>query len=83
MTDNLLSQGTIDTEVLAVSFEPATSDSDANGELTFGGTDSSKFTGDIAYVYVSAAPLYCSARSLIHCTQVSDLYLPRERVLGY
>lgn len=53
MTDNLLSQGTIETEVLAVSFEPATSESDTNGELTFGGTDASKYTGSIAYVYVS------------------------------
>ena len=52
MTDNLLSQGLIDTEVLAVSFEPTTTDSDTNGELTFGGTDSSKYTGDISYVYV-------------------------------
>ncbi|EPT03815.1 hypothetical protein FOMPIDRAFT_1022024 [Fomitopsis schrenkii] len=50
VTDNLLSQGTIETEVLAVSFEPATSESDTNGELTFGGTDASKYTGSIAYV---------------------------------
>ena len=55
MTDNLLSQGIIDTEVLAVSFEPTTTDSDTNGELTFGGTDSSKYTGDISYVYVLAS----------------------------
>ncbi|TFY69680.1 hypothetical protein EVJ58_g276 [Rhodofomes roseus] len=50
VTDNLYSQGTISTEVLAVSFAPATSESDANGELTFGGTDSSKYTGSINYV---------------------------------
>ncbi|TFY59350.1 hypothetical protein EVJ58_g5833 [Rhodofomes roseus] len=54
VTDNLLSQGTISTEVLAVSFEPATSESDANGELTFGGTDSSKFTGSINYVPITS-----------------------------
>ncbi|KAH9913360.1 family A1 protease [Fomitopsis serialis] len=54
VTDNLLSQGTIDTEVLAVSFAPATSESDANGELTFGGTDSSKYTGSINYVPITS-----------------------------
>ena len=83
MTDNLFSQGIIDTEVLAVSFEPATSDSDANGELTFGGTDSAKYTGDIAYVYVSASPLYRSGRLLIRCSQVPHVHLPCERVLGH
>ncbi|EKM61628.1 uncharacterized protein PHACADRAFT_135435 [Phanerochaete carnosa HHB-10118-sp] len=50
VTDNLLSQGFISTEVVAVSFEPTTQESVTNGELTFGGTDSSKFTGSINYV---------------------------------
>ncbi|GJE89616.1 aspartic peptidase A1 [Phanerochaete sordida] len=49
VTDNLLSQGTISTEVVAVSFEPTTQESVTNGELTFGGTDSTKFTGSITY----------------------------------
>ena len=49
--DNLFSQGTISTEVLGVSFVPESgSDSDdANGELTLGGTDSSKYSGSITY----------------------------------
>lgn len=42
VTDNLFSQGTISTEVLAISFEPSTTSDPANGELTFGGTDSTK-----------------------------------------
>ncbi|TFY59343.1 hypothetical protein EVJ58_g5834 [Rhodofomes roseus] len=54
VTDNLYSQGTISTEVLAVSFEPTTSDSVTNGELTFGGTDSSKYTGSITYVSLTS-----------------------------
>jgi len=49
VTDNLYSQGTISTEVVGVSFEPTTSEEVTNGELTFGGTDSSKYTGTIAY----------------------------------
>jgi hypothetical protein len=50
--DNLKSQGTITTEVLGVSFLPESgSDTDdTNGELTLGGTDSSKFTGSITFV---------------------------------
>ncbi|TVY38284.1 Polyporopepsin [Lachnellula occidentalis] len=49
--DNLYSQGSISTEVLGVSFSPESgSDTDdANGELTLGGTDSSKYSGSITY----------------------------------
>jgi cathepsin E len=49
VTDNLFSAGTIAENLVAISFEPATSDESANGELDFGGTDSSKFTGDITF----------------------------------
>lgn len=49
--DNLKSQGSISTEVLGVSFKPESgSDTDdTNGELTLGGTDSSKYTGTLTY----------------------------------
>ncbi|KAI0050951.1 aspartic peptidase A1 [Auriscalpium vulgare] len=50
VTDNLASQGTIPTDLVAVSFEPTTSTSVTNGELTFGGTDASKFTGSVTYI---------------------------------
>ncbi|TFY81525.1 hypothetical protein EWM64_g2487 [Hericium alpestre] len=50
VTDNLFSQGTISSNLVAVSFEPTTSASAVtNGELSFGGTDSSKFTGSISF----------------------------------
>ncbi|KAH7930919.1 acid protease [Leucogyrophana mollusca] len=49
VTDNLYSEGTIAQAVVGVSFEPTTSEEVTNGELTFGGTDSTKYTGDIAY----------------------------------
>lgn len=50
--DNLKRQGSISTEVLGVSFRPESgSDTDdTNGELTLGGTDSSKYTGSLVYV---------------------------------
>lgn len=49
--DNLYSQGSISSEVLGVSFRPESgSDSDdTNGELTLGGTDSSKYSGALTY----------------------------------
>ncbi|KAF5376361.1 hypothetical protein D9757_008680 [Collybiopsis confluens] len=50
VTDNLLSQGTIAQKLVAISFEPTTSEEVTNGELFFGGTDSSKFTGAITFV---------------------------------
>lgn len=44
VTDNLLSQGIIQTETIGISYVPSTSASNvANGELTFGGTDSTKY----------------------------------------
>ncbi|KAG2343384.1 acid protease [Suillus weaverae] len=49
VTDNLYSQGTISQMVVGVSFEPTTSQTVTNGELTFGGTDATKYTGSIAY----------------------------------
>ncbi|EIM92896.1 aspartic peptidase A1 [Stereum hirsutum FP-91666 SS1] len=49
VTDNLFTQGTISAREVSVSFEPTTSLSSVNGELTFGGTDSSKFTGSITF----------------------------------
>ncbi|KAF8495722.1 acid protease [Russula emetica] len=49
VTDTLFAQGTIKQNLVAVSFEPTTSGSVVNGELTFGDTDSSKYIGDINY----------------------------------
>ncbi|KAI5119244.1 hypothetical protein M0805_008795 [Coniferiporia weirii] len=61
VTDNLLSQGTISDEVIGIYYAPTQSDSVTNGELTFGGTDSAKFTGSITYTSItstSPASLY-------------------------
>ncbi|KAG2350726.1 acid protease [Suillus weaverae] len=53
VTDNLYSQGTISQKVVAISFEPTTSQTVTNGELTFGGTDATKYTGSIAYTPIT------------------------------
>jgi len=58
--DNLHSQGTISSEVLGVFFSPASS-SDGTGELTFGGYDASKITGEVSYVPITST--YPSSRS--------------------
>ncbi|KAF4955905.1 hypothetical protein FSARC_11720 [Fusarium sarcochroum] len=49
--DNLYSQGSIPSQVLGVSFRPESGGDvdDTNGELTLGGTDSSKYSGPIRY----------------------------------
>ena len=51
VTDNLVQQGTIKHNVVGVYFEPSnsTSDINLNGELTFGGTDRTKYIRDITY----------------------------------
>ncbi|KAG6380940.1 aspartic peptidase domain-containing protein [Boletus reticuloceps] len=53
VTQNLFSQGTISEIVVGVFFAPTTSQTDTNGELTFGGTDSTKYTGSITYTPVT------------------------------
>ncbi|KAI0327427.1 acid protease [Cubamyces sp. BRFM 1775] len=52
--DTALTQGLISDELIGISFEPTTSLSVTNGELAIGGTDSSKFSGDMAYVPVTS-----------------------------
>ncbi|KZP04208.1 acid protease [Athelia psychrophila] len=49
--DNLKTQGSIATEVLGVYYAPesGSDDDDANGELTLGGVDPTKYTGSIVY----------------------------------
>jgi cathepsin E len=49
VTDRLFAQGSIQQNLVAVSFEPTTSVSVVNGELTFGATDPTKYIGDINY----------------------------------
>ncbi|KAG2144624.1 aspartic peptidase domain-containing protein [Suillus clintonianus] len=55
VTQNLHSQGTISEIVVSVSFEPTTSLTVTNGELTFGGTDATKYNGSIAYTPLTTA----------------------------
>ncbi|KAI6145240.1 aspartic peptidase domain-containing protein [Pisolithus tinctorius] len=49
VTQNLYTQGTIPAEIVGISFEPTTTTSFRNGELTFGGVDSGKYTGTLNY----------------------------------
>ena len=42
VTDNLFAQGTIQNDSLGIFYQPTTSESEVNGELTFGGIDESK-----------------------------------------
>jgi len=51
--DNLSSQGTISTDSIGIFYAPSSTTDATNGELTFGGTDSTKFTGSIGYVPIS------------------------------
>ncbi|KAI9441945.1 aspartic peptidase A1 [Lactarius psammicola] len=53
VTDILFSQGIITTNLFSVSFEPTTNTSVKNGELTFGGTDPTQFTGTITFVPIT------------------------------
>ncbi|KAG7445696.1 acid protease [Guyanagaster necrorhizus] len=54
VTDNLKSEGKIDKESIGISYVPTTGTDMANGELTFGTEDSSKYTGEITYVPITS-----------------------------
>ncbi|KAJ7451644.1 acid protease [Mycena latifolia] len=49
VTDNLLKQKLINDESIGIYYEPTTSANAANGSLSFGGPDSSKYTGKLNY----------------------------------
>jgi cathepsin E len=49
VTDNLFKSGAIPSNLVSMSFEPTTARFVTNGELTFGETDPTKFTGSITY----------------------------------
>jgi hypothetical protein len=52
VTDSANREGLLSSYEISVSFEPTTSTSTQNGELTFGGVDPSRFTGSINFMYV-------------------------------
>jgi len=54
VTDNLFNDGTIATESIGISYNPTTGNDIANGELTFGGVDESKITGDVTFVPITS-----------------------------
>ncbi|TBU57604.1 family A1 protease [Dichomitus squalens] len=54
VTDNAFSQGLIPAHEIGISFEPTSSLDNTNGELTFGGVDTSKFTGPLNFVPITS-----------------------------
>ncbi|KAG2357595.1 aspartic proteinase [Suillus spraguei] len=54
-TTTIRLQGTIPQHVISVFFEPSSSQAETKGELTFGGTDATKYTGDIAYTPITTS----------------------------
>ncbi|KAI0634432.1 family A1 protease [Trametes polyzona] len=57
VTDNAYSQGFIHARKVGISFEPTTALNNANGEITFGGVDATKFIAPLNFVPItSTAP---------------------------
>ncbi|RPD62286.1 acid protease [Lentinus tigrinus ALCF2SS1-6] len=54
VTDNLFAQGTIESDSIGIFYQPTTKQGAPNGELTFGGVDSSKTTGDVTFVPITS-----------------------------
>lgn len=60
VTDNLFAQGLISSNSIGISYEPSTGNNEINGELNFGGVDTTK--------YVSPPCYQGRSQSLITCT---------------
>ncbi|KAI0660122.1 aspartic protease [Cubamyces menziesii] len=56
VVDNLFFQAAIDARVISISFEPPLEGSALNGELTFGGTDPTKFIGAVNFAEITTTP---------------------------
>ncbi|KAI8994194.1 acid protease [Trametes punicea] len=54
VTDNLFAQGTIKNDTLGIFYQPTTQNDALNGELSFGGVDTSKITSDVTYVPITS-----------------------------
>ncbi|KAL5513781.1 hypothetical protein ACEPAH_4182 [Sanghuangporus vaninii] len=54
VTDNLFSQGKISQEVVGIFFAPTTTESATNGEMTFGGVDTAKTTGEVVFTPITS-----------------------------
>lgn len=54
VTDNLFSSGVISENLIGISFNPTTTIVSPNGELTWGGVDTSKFTGGLTFAPVTS-----------------------------
>ncbi|KAF8902214.1 aspartic protease [Gymnopilus junonius] len=65
VTDSLFAIGDIPADSIAISFQPTTTEESLNGEITWGGTDSSKFTGTITFTYetFSSCPITATSPS--------------------
>ncbi|KIM81507.1 hypothetical protein PILCRDRAFT_787222 [Piloderma croceum F 1598] len=59
VTDNLYKQGSISIDLVSIAFAPTTAENDNTtvGLMTFGGTDSTRFIGDIEYVPITQTPV--------------------------
>ncbi|KAG6879574.1 hypothetical protein C0992_001401 [Termitomyces sp. T32_za158] len=73
VTDNAFSLGLIAGNQISISFEPTTSIEALNGELSWGGVDTSKFTGTIAYTATGAVVDGTTGLLRITSSQFSNL----------
>ncbi|KAG2364412.1 aspartic peptidase domain-containing protein [Suillus spraguei] len=57
VTDCLWKQGTIDQPLVGMFFQPATRDTNDDGELSFGEPNPAMYIGNIAYTHITTIPL--------------------------
>ena len=80
VTDNAFAQGLLASKEVGISFAPTTSTSDPNGQLTFGGVDTSKFIGPLTTVFVDFALFVAGA---LTASQPYYFDLPFKRIRRY
>ena len=82
VTDNAFEQGLIGAREVGISFAPVANPGDANGELTFGGTDPSKYIGALTYVYVSSVVVRVLALTAVTTRPITTTS-PASRYVGF
>ena len=85
VTDNLFAQGTISNDSIGIFYQPTTQSGEQNGELTFGGIDTSKFASfrfiSSSQVQILTAFLNC-AGSRVMCPMFRSPLPHRRRTTG-
>lgn len=81
--DNLFNQGAVKENKVGICFFPATPGNLTDGEITFGGVDSTKFNEPLSYVYGIIKVRARNHLLNLFSVQTNHVYHPCQQIRGY